>query len=100
MFYCYNQNNSGGHFSDGLLIKPYVIIEANSSEQANDIAESVGIYFDGVEDDIDCPCCGDRWFRAWKNDGTEEPTIYDESYKNYPSVVIYLSGHIEYGDKN
>jgi hypothetical protein len=100
MFYCYNQNNSGGTFDDGLLIKPYVLIEANSSEQADDIAESIGIYFHGVEEGRDCDCCGDRWFPAWENDGTEEPTIYGKSYVNYPSVVIYLSGHIAYGDQS
>lgn len=52
MFYTFAQNNSGGSFV---------------------IAESIGIYFDGVECDLDCECCGDRWSRYC--DENDEPLI-------------------------
>lgn len=45
-FYTYYQNNSGGafHNSEQNGIGEYVIIEANNHNQANDIAEKIGIY--------------------------------------------------------
>lgn len=80
-FYDFNQNNSGGTFvldkSAGLTV--HVIVEANDYEHANRRAEDIGIYFDGVEDGNDCPCCGDRWYRMYDEDGGElEPTVYGE----------------------
>jgi hypothetical protein len=41
-----------------------VIISAENAEEANKFAEKQGIYFDGVINGSDCPCCGDRWSRA------------------------------------
>ena len=69
MFYTFDQNNSGGQF-----IGPnYIIIEADSAEEANTIAqESAGVYFNGCEDGIDCECCGDRWYPVF-GDGEEKP---------------------------
>ena len=32
------------------------------------LAEDIGLYFDGVEQGMDCSCCGDRWYRAWEDD--------------------------------
>lgn len=61
MFYFYNQNNSGGGFD---LKAENVIVEANSADEANTIAQTVGVYFYGVDEDgdyIDCECCGNRW---------------------------------------
>jgi hypothetical protein len=75
MFYTYSQNNSGGHFQVDDQVTVYVIVEADSAEQADEIAESrAGIYFDGCEQGWDCECCGDRWYRAY--DGSEQPEIY------------------------
>ena len=59
MFYYFNQNNSGGGFD---LKAEAVIVEANSADEANTIAQTVGVYFDGVAIDEDCECCGDRWY--------------------------------------
>lgn len=73
MFYTYDQNNSGGEFHDPAM---YVIIEAESATQADAIAESHGIYFDGLDRDIDCPCCGDRWYSAYEHDGFDVPSVY------------------------
>ena len=83
MFYTYDQNNSGGFFKITKKIKHYVIIEADSAKEADEKAESIGLYFDGVKKDIDCPCCGDRWDKADDPDfginGTEKPEIWGES---------------------
>jgi len=81
MFYTFHQNNSGGYFifdSDkGISVN--VIIEANSADEANDRAEQIGLYFNGVADESDCSCCGDRWYSVWdENDGTELPEIWGE----------------------
>lgn len=72
-FYTYSQNNSGGFFCDPAK---YVIIEANSADEADQIAEDNGLYFDGCMDGRDCSCCGDRWYRARRNEGNDQPMIY------------------------
>ena len=60
-FYEFSQNNSGGFFEYTDNVSEHVIIEAPSEEKALEIAENIGIYFDGVERELDCECCGDRW---------------------------------------
>lgn len=60
--YLFNQNNSFGHFVINDTLCPKVYITAKNAEEANKKAESIGIYFNGVANDIDCPCCGDRWY--------------------------------------
>lgn len=83
MFYEFNQNNSGGgfDFDEKAGITHYVIVEADSADDANDRAERIGLYFEGCESGMDCPCCGDRWSRVWtwgdREPGTEVPTLYD-----------------------
>lgn len=63
-FYHFYQNNSGGSRTAGM--PGYLFVEAESAEEADDRAESVGVYFDGCENDIDCDCCGDRWHRSYE----------------------------------
>ena len=75
-FYTYNQNNSGGRFIEPAL---YVIVEANSETVADTIAEDHGLYFDGC----DCSCCGDRWNKAWHEDGNDEPKIQGKPLAEY-----------------
>ena len=65
----YDQNNSGGGFT-GPAIEVWV--QAATAGEADAVAESIGLYFNGVEEDMDCPCCGDRWYPAY-GDGEEEP---------------------------
>lgn len=79
MFFTFDQNNSGGSFEfDGKAgISHYVIIEADSSGQANDKAERIGLYFNGCENERDCDCCGDRWSSAY-GDGRAVPSVYSE----------------------
>jgi len=73
-WYHFRQNNSGGSF-----IGPESIhIEAKTSLEANNIAVTVGVYFNGVEDGIDCDCCGDRWRSVDEWDGNDVPSLYGE----------------------
>jgi hypothetical protein len=60
-FYEFSQNNSGGSFDIDDKLCGCILIEAKDAEDANIIAESIGIYFDGCDSGIDCSCCGDRW---------------------------------------
>lgn len=82
MFWEFNQNNSGGSFvfdeKNGLT--HFVIIEAETKQEAIDRAESVGIYFNGCDDGRDCSCCGDRWYVPYADEGTPKPTVYGEPF--------------------
>ena len=96
MFYTFRQNNSFGTFDVNDNVDHFVIIEAESSGEADDIGESIGIYFDGVEKGIDCECCGDRWYRNY-GEGTEKPEIYGKSPGEYSHeyIIYYSNGSIE-----
>ena len=65
MFYYITQNNSGGSFYVDQLLCHAMFIEADSVEEAKSIAENLGCYWNGVDDNIDCPCCGDRWYPSF-----------------------------------
>jgi hypothetical protein len=77
-FFEFRQNNTGGsfEFDADAGISVHVIIEADSGEDANRRAKLIGLYFDGVDEGQDCPCCGDRWYGAWSSEGTDTPMIY------------------------
>lgn len=62
-FYEFTQNNSGGSFVVDEKLCHRVIVEAKDEDEACDIAERMGVYFNGCEDGHDCECCGDRWYR-------------------------------------
>lgn len=81
-WFVFNQNNSGGrfHINDAEGIGPRVWVQATNPKQANDVAERIGIYFDGCEEDRDCPCCGDRWYRVWKSEKGSETVEINEDY--------------------
>jgi len=104
-YYHFSQNNSGGSFDidydQGISIN--VIIEATSADEANARAEEIGLYFDGVYGERDCPCCGDRWGRVYEDDGTEEPSIYNKPVsKIEPDIfcsdvyIHHVNGRIEH----
>jgi hypothetical protein len=82
-FYTFYQNNSGGNFTVNNTVAEYVIIEAEDSNDANNKAEEIGIYFDGVIAEIDCDCCGDRWYRQYREEGTKNPEIYGKSVREW-----------------
>lgn len=101
MFYTFVQNNSGGRTRKTPSLDRYVVVEARSADEANQIAESLGIYFDGVEGKKDCPCCGDRWDRTYEEAGTGRPSIWgdpltDEDVRDKASELIihYADGSI------
>lgn len=61
--FTYYQNNSGGVWQDNM---PQVLeVWAGSAKEADILAEQMGAYFDGCDNDMDCPCCGDRWERKF-----------------------------------
>ena len=64
-------------------------IEAKSAEQANQLAEQHGIYFDGVERGIDCDCCGDRWTRV------TEPPLGCMSLEEIENLIDVLHGLVD-----
>ena len=75
MFYEFLQNNSGGRFDVDERVCHRLFIEANSDDEAVSKAEELGCYWDGVANGVDCPCCGDRWYRDYLR------TIQIEKYK-------------------
>lgn len=77
-FYKYEQNNSGGHFDVDDSVCNMLLIEAESARKANHKAKELGCYWNGVRKDRDCPCCGDRWHKAYdeSDDGYEFPYKY------------------------
>ena len=96
MFFTFTQNNSFGTFDVNYNVDHFVIIEAESADEANDIGEHIDIYFDGVEKGIDCECCGDRWYRSY-GEGTEKPEIYGKSPSEHSHeyIIYYSNGSIE-----
>ena len=104
MFYTFGRNNSGGSFVRDNDVSHWVIVEADSPNEANEIAESIGIYFNGVEDDRDCECCGDRWSALWDDEqGKNEPMVYDTPVADYNDsftpvgevyAIVYYKGGV------
>lgn len=94
MFYTFEQNNSGGTFvfDKRCGLTHYVIIEADNISDACDRAERIGIYFNGVEDGTDCPCCGDRWSYSWGEKGNEVPTLYGEPVETATIIFCWIPG--------
>jgi hypothetical protein len=75
----FHQNNSGGSWVVDNDVDTNVIVQAHNADEANQLAQRIGIYFNGVEDGTDCECCGDRWSSIWSNDeGTDVPSVYGD----------------------
>ena len=101
-FYTFPQNNAGGEWDK--ILGYTVIIEAETPEKANEKAEEIGIYFDGVDNDIDCECCGDRWCRVEDEydeidpeklkDFVEEIKAYQKNWE-LSSTIYYADGRVE-----
>lgn len=85
-FFYFSQNNSGGVFLELEGDFCDLIVEAADADEANAIAESVGVYFDGCYTGDDCECCGDRWYRVDNSDGCFWEEMY-ESYKQKSLVI-------------
>lgn len=111
-YFTYGQNNTGGNFVyDNVKgIATYVMIEAESADKANQKAEELGLYWNGVDTSSDCDCCGDRWYPASSDaEGDIRPSIYGMpvqflTIKNdlikwhkegYECFVHYADGRVE-----
>ena len=99
-FFTFMQNNSGGSFDHQPEsgIGYAVAIEAETADEANAKAQLVGIYFDGVSAGRDCDCCGDRWDKAWEDDGDDEPLMHGKPLVGgwgISSYIHYADGRIE-----
>lgn len=90
MFYEFDQNNSGGEFEVDENLCQTVIIEADSLEEAEKKAFSMGIYYDGVDEGIDCPCCGDRWYQP----DSEMNFPIEVGDKKYETVEEFAQGFL------
>lgn len=93
MFFRYRQNNSGGSFvtDHGSGISQEVYVEADTPYEADDIAERIGIYFDGFGD---CSCCGNRWYRADDYDVAYRPPISVDGYFKW--ITDGPAGYVHY----
>lgn len=89
MFYTFDQNNSGGSFQKDEDVTLHVIIEAENADEANDKAEMVGLYFDGLGD---CSCCGDRWYETYESEHTshETPQLYGEDPIEHGNGPLFI----------
>lgn len=105
-FYTFLQNNTYGSWSydPNAGIGPVVIIQASDADAANEIADVIGIYFDGCSEGRDCKCCGDRWYMVGESDGSATPEVFGEPaleykslYRHDPHKVGHL-GFIHYAD--
>jgi hypothetical protein len=90
----YAQNNSGGymHRNAEKGIGENVWIEADNALQANAIAERIGLYWHGVDDARDCPCCGNRWAKA-----DDDEALFHHDVKGYwttDAFVHYANGRV------
>jgi hypothetical protein len=91
-FFNFRQNNSGGSFDVDETLCGSLYIEADSIEEANEKALELGVYFNGVEDGIDCSCCGDRWHEPYDEED-ESNILYVSSYdKSKIDEVLKISG--------
>lgn len=100
-FFTFSQNNSGGVFdvNKETGIGEYVIVEAADYNEANARAESIGLYFDGVAGDMDCECCGDRWYSQWSDDkGNDVPSIYDTPVEESEPTIFRRGAYVHYLD--
>lgn len=99
-YYTFRQNNSGGSFTEDAQagIGPSVCIEALDAGHANQRAESLGIYFNGCDDGMDCECCGDRWYPVSEHDADDVPSLYGQPLAADswgPAFIHRLDGSIE-----
>lgn len=104
MYFLFRQNNSGGYIEKTPDLDWRVYVQADDHYEANRRAEELGIYFDGCNSEIDCPCCGDRWYRADEYDAVstvqclfDELTMYLEYTHPTESIaVLHLDNGIRH----
>lgn len=84
--YVYDQNNSFGVFDVSDKLAPYVVVEAFTVDEAIEIGLNLGIYFNGVDEGIDCDCCGDRWYMPRENVKMDDIISYVGGY----NIVFHM----------
>lgn len=92
----YRQGSGDGN----IFINPAVVlwIAARSADEADAIAQGLGVYFDGVSKGLDSTHRGDRWHSAKGSDGYKlemSPEGLSDAFEPYimddPSVtVLYI----------
>jgi hypothetical protein len=91
-FFEFNQNNTGGYFITNDKVCGRVFIEADNATDAARKAEDIGCYWDGVDDERDCPCCGDRWGYPDDDQGVSYPMKYGGVvYNSVEEYAQYLA---------
>lgn len=106
-FFHFSQNNSGGSFDLTDTLTHHVVIEAHDAAHANLRLEQLGGYFDGCAKEMDCDCCGDRWYPT-SGKGDAEPLVYGNPVSSdlgivggwmpvgKNAVVHHLDGRVEW----
>lgn len=99
-WYSYSQNNSGGSFIENENICEWMLIEANTADEANQIMTDIVDSNDAWDY---CPCCGERWdINMDESDGHDVPSIWEEpisevladSFRSR-AILYYLDGKKE-----
>lgn len=92
-FYEFDQNNTGGSFIVDDKVCHLVIIEAESDREAEEKAFSLGVYYNGCEEGMDCECCGDRWYPPSEYNFPMKYADYVfESVEDYANYVANMYG--------
>jgi hypothetical protein len=91
-WFLFDQNNSGGKLVVNDKVCHRLFIEAENESEAISIAEGLGVYFNGVDDGRDCPCCGDRWYKA---EEVKFPLAFGKEtvFKNVVEYAQHLAAH-------
>lgn len=104
MYYTYVQVDSYGdyHIDKKKGISEFVIIQAENSDEANETAERIGLYFDGVDSGRDCKCCGDRWVPATEDRASGFPEVFGERVhidnSKQRGYIHYMDGSVRGAD--
>jgi hypothetical protein len=98
-FFNFTQNNSFGVDDPPAKV---VVVEAENAEDANKrVLEVDGVYFDGCDSGVDCPCCGDRWSSKWSDDlGDDVPSLWGdplEFAEDGDVLIVYANGEKKRG---
>lgn len=93
-----SQNNSGGSFVVNEVLCHRLFIEAESAEQASNIAQKLGVYYDGCRNGMDCNCCGDRWYEPDKVPDLTKMEVSVTGYKGEDQVTLLEKWLAKYGN--
>lgn len=98
-FWGINQNNSGGYFVENEEngICSYIIIEAETADEAENKLRELGEKVDGFWNY--CSCCGERWYVDFDEDeGKEEPCYYEDPVTSVVESFFTTYVYVHYYD--